>query len=136
MRKGSRKERARLLLTEGLMRLAVSALILVGLAACIDHPDAPVLPPGSDPLPPVSSTRQPRDEPPPPATARPAKKPALEVLSEVTYVLMKDWDGNDWMCTGALVAKNIVVTAAHCLDDSQYQSWEIVAPLAKDQPRV
>ena len=69
-------------------------------------------------------------------TPKPPARPALEVLSEATYVLMKDWDGGDWMCTGALVAKDIVVTAAHCLDESMFESWEIVAPLAKDKPRV
>ncbi len=63
-------------------------------------------------------------------------KPALEVLTEATYVLMKGWDGGDWMCTGALVAEDIVVTAAHCLDESMFESWEVVAPLAKDKPRV
>ena len=49
---------------------------------------------------------------------------------------MKGWDGGDWMCTGALVAEDIVVTAAHCLDESMFESWEVVAPLAKDKPRV
>ena len=69
-------------------------------------------------------------------TAKPAAKPALEVLTEATYVLMKGWDGSDWMCTGALVSKDVVVTAAHCLDESMFESWEVVAPLAKDKPRV
>jgi hypothetical protein len=119
------------------MRLAFHALLLIGLVGCIDHPDAPVLPPGSDPLPTASNSPQQKKEPSqqdaPPV---PAAKPALEVLSEVTYVLMKDWDGNEWMCTGTLVSKDIVVTAAHCLDESQFMSWEIVAPLAADQPRV
>ena len=69
-------------------------------------------------------------------TPKQPARPALEVLTEATYVLMKDWDGGDWMCTGALVAEDIVVTAAHCLDESMFESWEIVAPLAKDKPRV
>lgn len=69
-------------------------------------------------------------------TPKPSAKPALEVLTEATYVLMKSWDGGDWMCTGALVSKDIVVTAAHCLDESMFESWEIVAPLAKGKPRV
>jgi len=122
------------------MRLAVSALLLLGLAACIDHPEAPVLPPGSDRLPPASSIPQQQTEPAAtaPSTTPPAQKPkpALEVLAEVTYVLMKDWDGQEFMCTGTLIAKDIVVTAAHCLNESQFASWEIVAPLAKDHPRV
>ena len=88
------------------MRIAVQALFFVGLVGCIDHPDAPTLPPGSEALPPGSNNPQQKTEVSPKEKAPvPAIKPALEVLSEVTYVLMKDWDGNDWMCTGTLVSK-------------------------------
>lgn len=58
------------------------------------------------------------------------------MLTEVVYVLMKTYDGNDFMCTGTLVAKDRVLTAAHCLEPDMFESWEIVAPLAPRQPRV
>lgn len=56
--------------------------------------------------------------------------------AEVVYVLMRDDIGQRWFCTGTLVAKDRVVTAAHCLEPSKFVSWEIVAPLAPGKPRV
>lgn len=58
------------------------------------------------------------------------------MLEEVVYVFMDHYDGGHYMCTGTLVAKDIVVTAGHCLDESAFHNWEIVAPLAKGKPGV
>lgn len=58
------------------------------------------------------------------------------VLSEVVYVLLETWDGEAGFCTGTLVSKDVVVTAAHCLDDRVFAGFEIVAPLAEGAPRV
>jgi hypothetical protein len=49
---------------------------------------------------------------------------------------MNDFEGGHWMCTGTLVSKDRVVTAAHCLDESRFTNYEIVAPLANGKPRV
>jgi hypothetical protein len=56
--------------------------------------------------------------------------------AEVVYVFMRDKLAGQWFCTGTLVAKNRVVTAAHCLQADKFVSWEIVAPLAPGKPRV
>jgi hypothetical protein len=58
------------------------------------------------------------------------------VHAEVVYVLMRDNLQQRWFCTGTLVAKDRVVTAAHCLESDKFVSWEIVAPLAAGKPRV
>ncbi len=58
------------------------------------------------------------------------------MLTEVVYVFQKDYDGNDYMCTGVLVAKDLVLTAGHCLDDSMFESFSVLAPLVEDKPRV
>jgi hypothetical protein len=83
-----------------------------------------------------------------PAAAPPAKEtngaqvadvdgaPADIVHAEVVYVLMRDNLQQRWFCTGTLVAKDRVVTAAHCLESDKFVSWEIVAPLAAGKPRV
>lgn len=59
-------------------------------------------------------------------------------LDEVVYVLIGSFNGGDGggFCTGTLVAKDRVVTAAHCLESEKFVSWEIVAPLAPGKPRV
>lgn len=62
--------------------------------------------------------------------------PANAPHAEVVYVLMRDDFHQQWFCTGTLVAKNRVVTAAHCLESDKFVSWEIVAPLAPGKPRV
>ncbi len=69
-------------------------------------------------------------------TTSPAvKKSTLETLSEVVYVLMDDDDGGEWMCTGTLVAKDLVLTAGHCLDD-RFTTITVVAPGAAGKPRI
>lgn len=70
------------------------------------------------------------------ATDKVEAKPTLEVLQEEVYVLMKDYDGGDWLCTGTLVSKDRVVTAGHCLDSNEFASFLVVAPLAPGKPRV
>lgn len=63
-------------------------------------------------------------------TQAPAAKPVPDAnLTEVVNVLI---DGDRGLCTGTLVAKNVVVTAAHCLDRT-FHSWDVVAPLAGGQ---
>jgi hypothetical protein len=85
-----------------------------------------------------------------PADETPAAVPSKETTSqpvaadpvedaphaEVVYVFMRDTIGQGWMCTGTLVAKDRVVTAAHCLEKDKFVSWQIVAPLAPGKPRV
>jgi hypothetical protein len=57
-------------------------------------------------------------------------------FSEVVYLLMRDVDFGLWYCTGALLDEVTVVTAAHCLDPEKFQSYEVLAPLAENKPRV
>jgi hypothetical protein len=119
------------------MRLGAGLITLLGLVACIDHPDPPEVADGSPQFSPI-----PGDPQSPSGSAQPGTSPAgppkdaKAVLQEVVYVLMDHYNGANYMCTGTLVAKDIVVTAAHCLDESSFHNWEIVAPLAKDKPRV
>lgn len=62
--------------------------------------------------------------------------PATATHPEVVYVLMDGKDGLEWFCTGTLVSKDVVVTAAHCLEEDVFLSWEIVAPTVAGTPRV
>lgn len=122
------------------MRVGIGLTVLLGLAGCIDHPETPAVPGGSDQFPPATKTPQvPSTTPAKPGGDKPQQGPGKDpksVLTEVTYVLMNDYEGGHWMCTGTLVAKDRVITAAHCLDEGRFTNWQIVAPLAKDKPRV
>jgi hypothetical protein len=123
------------------MRLGCFALLLLGLASCISHPDSPTLPPDNTgtPIPPIdtqgsnstatSKGQQQQQQQPTNATA-------LQVLREEVYLVGKGYDGEDWICTGSLVAKNIVVTAAHCLEDGKIENWKVIAPHADGSPQV
>jgi Trypsin len=87
----------------------------------------------------VSRGNVPGDQPPPDghtiATPTPTPKDD-DSFSEVVYVLMRDTIHQRWFCTGTLVSATTVVTAAHCLDKDKFVSYEIVAPLAPNKPRV
>ena len=119
------------------MRLSLTALAFLGgvsTAACTVTSIEPMPSPEDQPAlvpapttntPPERNSRQPLTKPePPPAPA------ADETFSEVVYVLMRDRKFSQWFCTGTLVAKDKVVTAAHCLDPNKFIRYEVVAPLA------
>jgi trypsin len=127
---------ARLLLRARPMRFAFAAVVVFALAACggtppqtDDGPDSYQLPPPSTP------TEQPLP-PPPPKTLAPPVEIDEATFAEVVYVMMRDHRGGLWFCTGTLVSKNTVVTAAHCLDPKEFMFYYIVAPLAPGEPRV
>src|SRR5687768_26929 len=112
-------------------------LFFVTLVGCIDHPDPPALPPGSDQLPKGDpKATGPAQTDPKPTTPPAAAKDPKTVLVEEVYVLFKDFDDGDWMCTGTLVSRDTVLTAAHCLNESRFASWRVIAPLAKDRPEA
>jgi hypothetical protein len=127
------------------MRLASTALgsfavlFAVSSAAC----SVTTTEPGPDPYeatPPLpESTPTPPPEKSKTTLAKPSDtpKPASDgTFGEVVYVLMRDKKFSQWFCTGTLVAKDRVVTAAHCLDPAEFVSYEVVAPLAPSKPRV
>lgn len=59
---------------------------------------------------------------------RPAPAPVPDAnLIEVVSVQI---DGDRGLCTGTLISKRVVVTAGHCLDQSMFNTWDVVAPLA------
>ncbi len=70
------------------------------------------------------------------ASVAPDVDPATATHPEVVYVLMQGKDSWIWFCTGTLVAQDVVVTAAHCLQSSLFVSWEVLAPAAPGAPRV
>ena len=59
-------------------------------------------------------------------------------LDEIVYVLIGSFDGGDGggFCTGTLVAKDIVLTAGHCVDTDRMADFSVLAPRAPGQPRV
>jgi hypothetical protein len=136
------------------MRFGASIAVAVGLSliACSADPAEGSDEPGSTPLlaaglPTPNQPREPAASKPPasagaatPGAARPAAAPEVDpsTLShpEVVYLLMAGRDGMTWFCTGALVSPTVVLTAAHCLQSSLFASWEVVAPIVKDRPRV
>lgn len=110
-------------------------LALLALVACGDGPDAPPGSSGPTLLPPSSSpgaTGQ--GDPGASASGSDAQPDASH--AEVVYVLLQDVEGGTGFCTGTLVSKDVVVTAAHCLDPEVFTAFEIVAPLAAGKPRV
>lgn len=72
----------------------------------------------------------------PPATRSPVPTPNAipdADLLEVVNVLI---DGEHGLCTGTLISKTVVVTAAHCLDKSLFKTWEVAAVRAPGAPRA
>jgi hypothetical protein len=125
-------------LWRALVALALAGPLGLFAAACIDHPDAPPVPDGSGTFPPASGNPQ---NPAPPGTPGKTDPPGTNkdpksILTEVVYVLMDDFEDGHWMCTGTLVAKDRVVTAAHCIDEGRFHNWSVVAPLIASKPRV
>ena len=97
----------------------------------------------SDPTPrPAPRTEVPAPDPAPPPRGKTTlgqptvEDPQASAFAEVVYVFMRDKRKQRWFCTGTLVSKTTVVTAAHCLDQTMFVSYEIVAPLAPNKPRV
>ncbi len=66
----------------------------------------------------------------------PSAPPEVATHPEVVLVLFKDAKNWTWFCTGALVSARTVVTAAHCLQEGQFSSWEVVAPTVAGKPRI
>jgi hypothetical protein len=72
----------------------------------------------------------------PPSVAQPSLPTKDADYQEVVHVFMRGHDNSTWMCTGTLVAKDKVVTAAHCLDPKEFATYEIIAPNAPGSPRI
>lgn len=121
------------------MRLALSVLALVGClstAAC-SASDVETEPrTQSDSVLPEEPTPPPPEPKRKPTVAPPEPSAEDGTFAEVVYVLMRDRHYDLWFCTGTLVAKDRVVTAAHCLDPQMFISYEIIAPLAPSRPSV
>lgn len=114
-------------------------VVLLGLliGACSDGADAPADAAGPTLLPP-SNGQAPAGQ-----GGAGGGKPAVgggaqpdAVYAEVVYVLLQTNEGGTGFCTGTLVAKDVVITAAHCLDPGVFAGFEVVAPLAPGKPRV
>lgn len=131
--------------THSCMRLALGALVVLtsfALAACTATEGASDPVPGETVEPPTAPTTASQPAPPPasaaPGTPEVTPKPNTgdPTFPEVVYVFMTDHEKGGWMCTGTLVSRSLVVTAAHCLDPDNFASYEIVAPNAPGRPRV
>lgn len=118
------------------MRIALIALALLAATACgVDVTTEP------EPEPDTSAKLPAPSASPPPEGRATLGQPTVAApddgaFAEVVYVFMRDQRRRLWFCTGTLVSKTTVVTAAHCLDSTMFISYEIVAPLVANKPRV
>lgn len=129
--------------------LAIATVLVGPLAACSGEEE----PAGDDGTPsfgngtgttgapgsPTATVSSPTGTPPgtpPGGTIDPSAPPEVASHPEVVLVLFKDAKNWTWFCTGALVSARTVVTAAHCLQEGQYSSWEVVAPTLVGKPRI
>lgn len=126
------------------MRAAAASLCLVALAlagcSAKDEPQSSSDPPGQLVPPGAQGPGGPGGGGATPGAPAAASAPAPAgptedaKLSEVVYVLVQTPDQGDGFCTGTLVAKDVVLTAGHCLEPDW--SFEVVAPGAAGAPRV
>jgi hypothetical protein len=119
------------------MRLALFALASLSLLACSVRTTE------TDPAPADDGAMKlpaPADPPPAktPAKSEPVSQPAADTtgFAEVVTVQMRDRLHQLWFCTGTLLAKDRVITAAHCLDTDKFVSYEVLAQNAAGKPRV
>lgn len=124
------------------MRSTAIALALLVSTGCGD--DSPGIEESSSPtlIPPNSTSGASPGATPgsPGATPNgPNGTPAVDAqLDEVVYVIIGSFDGDNGggFCTGALVSKDIVLTAGHCVDTHRMAGFEVIAPRAPNKPRV
>jgi len=115
------------------MRLLLLALLAVGASACtirsVDTENHAPVSYGDDTV-----------VPDPPSADHPNKAaPTIAqdgVLPEVVYLFMRDKYRQGWMCTATLISRDTIVTAAHCLDTTEFVAYEIVAPNVLGKPTI
>lgn len=120
--------------------VALSGLLLLLLPGC-GAPDASIdEPAGPQLIPPNGSAGAGPGTTPSGGATTPGgttATPAVDAdLQEVVYVIINDWNGGTGFCTGTLVAKDIVLTAGHCVDTNIMNGFEVVAARAPNKPRV
>lgn len=128
--------------------VALVMLLLPGFAACAE--DSPHIDDGAGPtlIPPGRSngagTGAASGSGPPgsndPTNGNGTESPAggAAQLDEIVYVLIGSFNGGNGggFCTGTLVAKDIVLTAGHCVDTDRMADFSVLAPRAPGRPRV
>jgi hypothetical protein len=99
----------------------------------VDESSPTLIPPGATGAGPGTTPGKAGTDP-----ATPGSPAADAQLDEIVYVLIASFDGTDdgGFCTGTLVAKDIVLTAGHCVDTDRMAGFEVVAPRAPNKPRV
>jgi hypothetical protein len=134
-----------LLVEKRRMRVLAVALALVVFAGCgdespgVDASGGPTLiPPGAGNGPGTGTTPGQGGTTNGGATGTAGTPGAAAELAEIVYVLIGSFNGGDGggFCTGTLVAKDIVLTAGHCVDTDRMADFSVVAPRAANRPRV